>query len=47
MENNDKYQKPECYIPSNTPYPLCVGKSKEECENCCLYQGMDEKPYVD
>lgn len=37
------YEHPDCYKPNDNPYPLCVGKSYEECKDCCIYEHMDEK----
>ena len=39
MRMNEKEGKePRCFTPEeNNPYPLCVGRGLEKCENCCLY----------
>lgn len=40
-EINAKYEKPDCYEPEkDNPYPLCVGKGKEECNACCLWADL-------
>jgi hypothetical protein len=35
-------QRPDCYNANNDPYPLCKGKSSDECLYCCLYENMIE-----
>lgn len=31
---------PVCYRANNDPYPLCVGCSDANCDDCCLYEDM-------
>ena len=42
---NKPIERPECYIPNNEPYPLCIGNGSEICKDCCLYEYMDETAY--
>lgn len=40
-KNNTEKGFPNCFIPEPyNPYPLCIGKVKKECDNCCLYKDM-------
>lgn len=45
MDNQQNEDRPGCYKPNESPYPLCKGNltSLHECKNCCLYEDMDEK----
>lgn len=41
----ERYENPSCYIAEkNNPYPLCIGRGLEQCNECCLYVDMTS-PY--
>lgn len=34
----------ECFTPEpDNPYPLCIGRGKPKCEECCQYMHYEEK----
>lgn len=34
----------ECFIPEpDNPYPLCIGRGKPECGDCCQYMHYEDK----
>lgn len=40
-----KQKEDECFIPEpDNPYPLCIGRGKPECEDCCRYVHYEDKP---
>lgn len=42
VAQSDENQRPDCYNANDDPYPLCKGKSSDECLHCCLYENMIE-----
>ena len=42
-----KYEHPKCFEPEkDNPYPLCIGRSKSECEECQLRADWEpDDPY--
>lgn len=41
MENLN-HNNPECYVPNDDPYPLCVGNGSEKCHECCIYEDYEK-----
>jgi hypothetical protein len=41
----DKQQElcgnPICFESNNEVYPLCIGRGKEECKDCCVYEDYE------
>lgn len=42
---DNKNKKRDCYVPNDSPYPLCIGNGSSACKKCCLYEDMDESPF--
>lgn len=44
----DVFDRPSCYEPNSSPYPLCRGANtpqglaENDCYRCCLYEDMKE-----
>lgn len=39
-----KKKDEECFTPEpDNPYPLCIGRGKPKCEECCQYMHYEEK----
>lgn len=40
-----KQKSDDCFTPEpDNPYPLCIGRGKPECEDCCQYMHYEYKP---
>jgi len=37
---SDPTDRPDCFMPNDSAYPLCIGESGEgfNCSECCLYE---------
>jgi hypothetical protein len=46
-DRQEEARRPKCYTPNNDPYPLCKGNGSEDCQFCCLYEGMPEDQFYD
>lgn len=41
------YEREDCFISNEEPYPLCKGNGTEKCHDCCLYEDYEQyhSPY--